>query len=102
MIPDIRSPPFPTLTRAERPRERKTPGKSPACRGLAELPRDEGSDPTTEVLGHLLGLGLSEHPDQRFCARGADEHAAAAVQLRVEALRLGQRSRRHLRTGDAH
>src|SRR6187402_382659 len=95
MIPHISSSLFPTPTRVE-----TSPGTQRAR--LTELPLDEGNDSTTEVFGQFLRLGLSEHPDQRLRAGGADEHAAAAVQLRVEALRLGQRSRRHLAARDAH
>ena len=91
-------PPFPTLARAERPENAKSPATLPQA-GSAELPLYEGSDPSTELLRLLLRLGLAEHPDHRLRAGRAHEHAAAAGQLGVEPLDLRESGRRAPRGG---
>src|SRR5687768_3493365 len=64
------------------PRTRKSPAYLSRRREcLAELPLNEGCDPSTVLQGFLLRFGLAEDADERLRARRADEDPARAVEL---------------------
>src|SRR5919199_3537436 len=56
----------------------------------AELSSYESADPSRELFGLCLRLGLGEHTDQRLGAGAADEHAAAIAELDVDPVDLAQ------------
>src|SRR2546423_4624385 len=70
---------------------------NPRFRGRStELSPDESDHPSTKRRSLRSLLVLAEHPHGRHRARGPDEHAAPAVELRVEPSRLREHACRQL------
>ena len=67
--------------------ETREPGPS------AELPCDEGRDPTTEVLGQLVRFGLGQDANDGLGAGGADEDPSALAEPCLDRLELSAEAR---------